>query len=198
MIDNGWRCFVGVPIGEPLGSELRGTLEALQAATSADADDLRWIDPQEWHLTLAFLGPTAEGEVPRLTDALIEVASNHAPFTIPTGGLGAFPSRRDVRILWFGLADRSRRLAELAIAVRIAVGCETASPFRAHLTLARAHGDRGVAVPAATWRVAMPAGQLPIEQVVLYRSHLGAGPASYETLATAPLGLTLAGSRAAP
>jgi len=44
----------------------------------------------------------------------------------------------------------------------------------------------------------MPAGQLAVERVVLYRSHLGAGPARYEILAAAPLGLTLAGSRAAP
>jgi 2'-5' RNA ligase len=196
MIDDQWRCFVGVPIGEPLGGELSDALASLQAAASADADELRWIDPHAWHLTLAFLGPTAEAEVPRLIDAMGEVASNHAPFSIPTGGLGAFPSRRDVRILWYGLADRSRRLAELAIAVRIAVDCETASPFRAHLTLARARGDRGVAVPAATWKVPMPAGMLAVEQLVLYRSHLGAGPASYEILAAAPLGLTLAGSRA--
>jgi 2'-5' RNA ligase len=197
MIDEQWRCFVGVPIGEPLNADLRVAVDALRATASADADDLRWIDPQEWHLTLAFMGPTAEEEVPRLIAALSDVAANHAAFSIPTGGLGAFPSRREVRILWYGLADRSRRLAELAIAVRIAVGCETASPFRAHLTLARAHGDRGVAVPAATWKMPMPAGQLAVEEVVLYRSHLGAGPARYEILAAAPLGLTLAGSRAA-
>ncbi|MEX0625223.1 MAG: RNA 2',3'-cyclic phosphodiesterase [Chloroflexota bacterium] len=197
MIDEGWRCFVGVPIGEPLDNELRAALGALQAAASVEADDLRWIDPQEWHLTLAFMGPIAESELPRLIEALNDVASNHAPFAIPTGGLGAFPSRREVRILWYGLADRSRRLAELAIAVRIAVDCETASPFRAHLTLARARGDRGVAIPAATWKVPMPAGQLAVEQLVLYRSHLGAGPASYEILAAAPLGIALAGSRAA-
>jgi 2'-5' RNA ligase len=198
MNEEPWRCFVGVPIGEPLGGELRSALGSLRAAASAEADELRWIDPVAWHLTLAFLGPTAMEEVPRLVEALAQVGSGHAPFTIPTGGLGAFPSRRDVRILWFGLADRSRRLAELAVAVRIAVGCETSSPFRAHLTLARAHGDRGVAVPDATWKVPMPAGQMPVEQLVLYRSHLGLGPASYEILATAPLGLTLAGSRAAP
>jgi RNA 2',3'-cyclic 3'-phosphodiesterase len=198
MTDDQWRCFVGVPIGEPLFAELRVAAEALRATASAETDELRWIDPQEWHLTLAFMGPTAEDDVPRLVAALTEVASNHAPFSIPTGGLGAFPSRREVRILWYGLADRSRRLAELAIAVRIAVGAETASPFRAHLTLARARGDRGVGVPAATWKVPMPAGQLAVEQVVLYRSHLGAGPARYEILAAAPLGLTLAGSRAAP
>src|SRR5678816_585474 len=121
MIDDGWRCFVGVPIGQPLDRDLRASLAGLQAAASADADELRWIDPQEWHLTLAFMGPTAEKEIPRLIDALDDVAANHAPFAIPTGGLGAFPSRRDVHILWYGLADRSRRLAELAIAVRIAV-----------------------------------------------------------------------------
>jgi 2'-5' RNA ligase len=197
MIDEGWRCFVGVPIGEPLDRELRAALGALKAATSAEADELRWIDPQEWHLTLAFMGPIPEAEIPRLVEAISEVAANHAPFAIPTGGLGAFPSRREVRILWYGLADRSRRLAELAIAVRIAVDTETSSPFRAHLTLARALGDRGVSVPSPTWKVPMPAGQLAVEELVLYRSHLGSGPARYEILASAPLGLTLAGSRQA-
>jgi 2'-5' RNA ligase len=197
MIDEGWRCFVGVPIGQPLDKELRASLGPLKAATSADADELRWIDPQEWHLTLAFMGPTPESELPRLIEALTDVAANHAPFAIPTGGLGAFPSRREVRILWYGLADRSRRLAELAIAVRIAMDCDTASPFRAHLTLARAKGDRGVTVPAATWKTPVPAGQLAVEELILYRSHLGSGPATYEILASAPLGLTLAGSRAA-
>jgi hypothetical protein len=35
MIDEGWRCFVGVPIGEPLDGELRKALGALKAAASA-------------------------------------------------------------------------------------------------------------------------------------------------------------------
>lgn len=196
MSDEQWRCFVGVPICEPLAGQLREAVGPLRAAASAEADDLRWIDPAAWHLTLAFLGPTAMEEVPRLIEAIGQVASDHAPFTIPTGGLGAFPSRRDVRILWFGLADRSRRLAELAVAVRIAVNCETSSPFRAHLTLARAHGDRGVTVPNATWKVPMPASQMPVEELVLYRSYTARGPARYEILASVPLGITLAGSRA--
>ena len=46
------------------------------------------------------------------------------------------------------------------------------------------------------WKVPVPAGQLAVEELVLYRSHLGSGPARYEILASAPLGITLAGSRA--
>ena len=190
------RCFVGVPIGEPLGSALREALGRLREAASADADDLRWIVPAEWHLTLAFLGATPEAEIPRLSDALQAVAADRRPFAVPTGGLGGFPSRRDVRILWYGLADRSRRLAELAIAVRIAMGCETRSPFRGHLTLARAHGDRGVTVPPRTWQVPMPEGELAINELILYRSHIGHGPARYETLSVARLGEPPAGKRA--
>jgi len=197
MIDEAWRCFVGVPIGEPLRDELRTAVGVLRDGRSAEDDDLRWTDPEAWHLTLAFMGRTAASDVPRLAQAIIDVAGEHAPFSIATGGLGAFPSRRDVRILWYGLADRSRRLAELAVAVRLAVGCETSSPFRAHLTLARAKGDRGVTVPASMWKAVMPYGQVAIEQLILYRSHLGRGPAHYEPLAAAPLGLTLAGTRAA-
>ena len=198
MIDEPWRCFVGVPIDEPLRAELRTAVAELRNGAATESDDLRWTDPEAWHLTLAFLGPTPAADVPRLSQAIIDVAGEHAPFSIATGGLGAFPSRRDVRILWYGLADRSRRLAELAVAVRLAVGCETSSPFRAHLTLARAKGDRGVAVPSSTWKAVMPYGQVAIEQLVLYRSHLGHGPARYEPLAAAPLGLTLAGTRATP
>ena len=197
MTDDAWRCFVGVPMNDPLRAMLRAALAPLEATVSAGADHLRWIDPTAWHLTLAFLGPTPHSEVPRLIDALGQVGSDHAPFAVPTGGLGAFPSRREVRILWFGLADRSRRLAELAVAVRTAVGCETASPFRAHLTLARSQGDRGLPVPDATWGVAMPASQMPVEELVLYRSHTALGPARYEILASVPLGISLAGSRAA-
>lgn len=198
MNEQTWRCFVGVPIGDELRTELSSAVAELRAGTSGESDDLRWTDAKAWHLTLAFLGPTAAADVPRLAEAISQVAGDHAPFTVATGGLGAFPSRRDVRILWYGLADRSRRLAELAVAVRLAVGTETSSPFRAHLTLARARGDRGVAVPASTWRAAMPSGLVAVEELVLYRSHLGRGAARYEVLAAAPLGLTLAGTRATP
>ena len=196
MIEEQLRVFVGVPIGEPLAGALREALGRLRAVASAEADDLRWIVPAEWHLTLAFLGATPEAEIPRLAEALHAVAADRRPFAVPTGGLGGFPSRRDVRILWYGLADRSRRLAELAIAVRIAMDCETKSPFRGHLTLARAHGDRGVMVPKATWQVPMPAGELAIEELILYRSHIGQGPAKYETLSVARLGEPSDGKRA--
>lgn len=183
-----WRCFVGVPISDELRDALSSTVAAFRASLpAADDETLRWTEPEGWHVSLAFIGPTDPVEVPRLSEALTAVAANHPPFSVPTGGLGAFPSRREVRVLWYGMADRSRRLAELAVEVRAAVGCDLSAPFRAHLTLARAAGEVAMPLRDAIWRATLPSGQLPVERLILYRSQLGSGPAHYQHLAEFPL-----------
>ena len=197
MPDRAWRCFVGVPIGDELRDELRTTVDTLRATLPIAHDALRWTEPEGWHVSLAFLGPTQVDAVPRLVELLTAVAANHPPFAVPTGGLGAFPSRREVRVLWYGMADRSRRLAELAVAVRLAVSVDLSAPFRAHLTLARASGDRALPLPDALWRATLPVGQLAVERLVLYRSHLSAAAPRYEALGEFPLQprVTAGGSR---
>lgn len=197
MPDKGWRCFVGVPLGDALRDELRVTVQALRATLPAADEALRWTEPGGWHVSLAFLGPTDADAVPRLVASIGDVAGDHPPFTVPTGGLGAFPSRREVRVLWYGMADRSRRLAELAVSVRLAVGMDLSAPFRAHLTLARAHGERAMPLPNALWKATLPAGQLSVDRLVLYRSHLGTAAARYEAIAEFPLQarVTAGGSR---
>jgi RNA 2',3'-cyclic 3'-phosphodiesterase len=182
-----WRCFVAVPIGETLRGALSDAVDALRAKAPAVFDELRWTEPEAWHLTLAFLGPISPKAVPALAASMTEVAVTHPPFAVPTGGLGAFPSRRDVRVLWYGVTDRSRRMAELAVEVRKAVGLEASAPFRAHLTLARARGDRGHPLAPAIRDAVFPAGTLNVERLVLFRGHLGSGPPRYEMLAEAAL-----------
>lgn len=182
-----WRTFVGIPVSDALRDALSTTVAAFRASVPAADESLRWTEPEGWHVSLAFIGPTAPADVPKLSAALAGVAANHPPFTVPTGGLGAFPSRREVRVLWYGMADRSRRLAELAVEVRAAVGCDLSAPFRAHLTLARARDEVAMPLRDAIWRATLPPGLLPVDRLVLYRSHLGTGSPRYQHLAEFPL-----------
>ena len=181
-----WRCFVAVPIGDQLRAALSSAVEAWHGAPGSE--DLRWTDASGWHATLAFLGPTDPRRVPPLADALADVAARFAPFTLATGGLGGFPSARAARVVWYGIEDPEGRLAAVASAVREAVGLADDQPFRAHLTLARtrrqgrARMDR--AAPA-------PAGTIRFDELVLYRSLLRHGPARYEPLAVARLGVAV-------
>jgi RNA 2',3'-cyclic 3'-phosphodiesterase len=188
-----WRCFVAVPLGERLRGELAQAVAELRARMPVLEEQLRWTDPAGWHLTLAFLGWVSPDSVEGVAGVVRDVATRHAPFTVTTGGLGGFPSRRQVRVLWYGLAGRSETLAALARETRAALGHEDESPFRAHLTLARsrARHERGVTVPEVVWKSSMPSGEIAVGRLILYRSHLGRGPAHYEALAEARIGSLL-------
>lgn len=182
-----WRCFVAVPIGPALQSQLAGAVEALRNERPELEESWRWSEPEAWHITLAFLGATPSGDVPGLADRVAEAVAEHEPFRLAGGGLGAFPSRRAGRVLWYGIHDPERRLRDLANAVRIALGLETGSPFHPHLTLGRARHRHGAPVGGLLDTVRLPDGELLVDRALLYRSHAGSGPARYEVLAEAAL-----------
>jgi 2'-5' RNA ligase len=183
--DRPWRCFVAVPAGPALRAAMASCARDLRARDGAD-DVWRWTDAEAWHVTLAFLGATPPAAVPRLAAALERVGSAHEPFARPAGGLGAFPSRRRARVLWYGVADRDGRLRRLAGAVRAAVGLPEDDRFRGHLTLARARERFGTQANALAG-TSCSASRLDVDRLVLYRSHLGRGAARYEALATVRL-----------
>jgi 2'-5' RNA ligase len=180
-----WRCFVAVPIPPSLQASLAQATEPLRR--HPDAEGWRWTDADAWHVTLAFLGATDPARVPTLATSIANAVSEVAPFAVTAGGMGVFPSRRAARVLWYGIGDPERRLGDLARRVQAAVGLDDASPFRPHVTLARARARSG-ADPRTLASAELPAGAVDVRGVTLFRSRLGRGPARYEVLAELPLG----------
>jgi 2'-5' RNA ligase len=109
------------------------------------------------------------------------------PFRTATGGLGAFPSPRRARVVWYRVLDPDGRLRPLSEAVRRELAMEDGGPFRAHLTLARARAERGATLDAGLVSAKLPEGEVFVDRLVLYRSHFGRGRASYESLVEVPL-----------
>lgn len=183
MTDERWRCFVAVPIGERLRADLRTALNEWRGVV-----DLRWTDPERWHVTLAFLGSIEAASVPGLVERLVPAAEMHSATILRTGGLGAFPSPARARVAWYGIEDEQGRLARLASDVVVALGLDASQPFRPHLTLARA---RRRPVDLRSWlaTASAPDGVLEVSRLELMRSHVGTGPARYERLTTMPLGM---------
>ena len=179
----GWRCFVAVPLGDALRTELARAAAGWRTQPPADA--LRWAEPDAWHLTLAFLGAVDPEDVPGIAEAVRRVAASHEPMEVATGRLGAFHRPGSVRVLWYGVADADGHLAALARDLGDALALSDDGPFRAHVTLARARRrpiDLRAWIEAAS--ASAPEGRLTVDRIALMRSHLGAGPARYETLAT--------------
>jgi RNA 2',3'-cyclic 3'-phosphodiesterase len=179
-----WRCFVAAPINEGLRRRVAAAAETWRA--HPEAAGLRWTDPASWHFTLAFVGLVAVADVGHITGAIERVAGGAAPMRLATGGLGAFPSPRRARVLWYGIADPHARLAELARALAGALDLDPETPFRPHLTLARAR-SRPVSVADLVAHADAPRGRIDVDRIDLMRSHLGGGPARYERLASVRL-----------
>lgn len=180
------RCFVAVLLGDALRGELAHAVQGWK--TRPDLEGLRWTDPAGWHVTLAFLGSVDADAVDRIGESVARVAATGQAVELETGGVGGFPSTRHARVAWYGVTDPDRALAELAVRVRGALGLDSAAPFRPHLTLGRA---RRAPVDLSKWRdeAGAPSGILDVASVELMRTHLGRGPARYETICTAVLGV---------
>lgn len=183
-MSDAWRCFIAVPLPDELRRELRLAAEGWRERP--DLAGLRWTDPDGWHVTLAFLGRVDADQVPRLRESLERALADRRATSQVTGGLGGFPSAGRARVAWYGVADPDRELRDLARTVRAAVGLPSDDPFRAHVTLARA---RSGPVDLRAWiaEADPPAGALSTHAAELMRSHLGRGPARYETLARVSL-----------
>jgi 2'-5' RNA ligase len=129
------RAFVAVRPPAPV----LGAIDAAAATASDDAPDLRWAPPDQWHVTLQFLGPVPD--VDGLVGALDGLRSQ-APFRARVGGAGAFASARRATVMWLGVREGETELVALAGAVAgltATVGFAAEDrPFRPHLTLARA------------------------------------------------------------
>lgn len=131
------RLFVALEIPEPVRREvarrMAGVRDRLPRA--------RWVDPDNIHLTLLFLGETPEDRVPVLSEKLREAFARHPPVTVRLSEGGTFPPKRPARVAWVGLEAPEELAAVQADAVAAAVeavGFQPEDrPFRPHVTLAR-------------------------------------------------------------
>lgn len=151
----------------------------------------RLARPESIHLTLRFLGELDRQLAERGGRIWSQVASSVPPFRLTIGGLGTFPPRGRPRILHLGVcqSDSGDALATLASGLEVGarrLGLEPVRrPFRPHLTVARAAREGRSTLPVV--RLPAPPGDLFVEQVVLFRSHLEPVGARYTESGKYPL-----------
>ncbi len=175
------RLFVAIALPE----DLRAHLSRLQQGVPA----ARWVDPDNLHLTLRFIGEADGIEAHDLDAALTQVRA--ARFDVTLAGVDRFGQGRKSRALWVGVKpvpelDRLRRKVEQA--VRAAGFVPEGRKFKPHVTLARFKGDPGLRLHDhlahhATFR----AESFEAREFVLFSSLLTQAGAIYTPEAAYPL-----------
>ena len=121
-----------------VGLELPESLKRAVAELQFGFKDVRWLDPDAVHLTLAFIGEVDDSARDRIEGALSRV---EAPaLAVELHGIGYFPLRGPPRVLWTG-ASPAEALGRLAASVRRELARAGHPPerrkFAPHVTLAR-------------------------------------------------------------
>ncbi|MEZ5851068.1 MAG: RNA 2',3'-cyclic phosphodiesterase [Hyphomicrobiaceae bacterium] len=165
------RLFVGLQIPEAHRLRLSLIRGPLPGA--------RWVEPDNFHMTLFFAGDIDNPQADELVKALDQVAWE--PFDLRFTELGAFGGN-DPRVVWAGL-DGGEGLQNLARGVARAARTAGLPPetrkFVPHVTLARLANSRAEAVArflASRGRLDMP--PFPVDRFVLFssRPNQGGGP----------------------
>ncbi|MDT0166140.1 RNA 2',3'-cyclic phosphodiesterase [Actinotalea sp. AC32] len=202
------RVFAAVRPPEPVLEHLAGALVAVGVGGSVRTDAVRWTDPENWHLTLAFYGDVPDGSVAEVDAGLAEAARSSSPFEVRLRGAGVFAHRT----LWVGLAGAVDRMVALGADARdagegVVRWEDDRVRSRPHLTVARAtpsarrrdpRGRRAAEDPLAAPVHALSLYEGPtwsVDEVRLVRSEPGRGRGGgplYTDLARHPLGAVAA------
>jgi 2'-5' RNA ligase len=179
------RAFAGIALPGPVA----GALAAAQAGLPCG----RPVPPENFHITVAFLGEHPE---PLVEDIHLALDGIRAPaFALTLSGAGLFGGDR-LRVLYAEVRPEPalNRLREKVLQAARGAGLRLPRErYSPHVTLARFNaGLRGEPAQEmqdfAARRMSVTAGPFEVGEFLLYRSTLGRNGPVYQELAAYPLG----------
>jgi 2'-5' RNA ligase len=187
LVQNTIRAFIAAEIPQ----DIRDGIGEIRRKLKKTGADVRWVKPENMHLTLRFLGnDVPRGTVDAVGDTLHGRLKSVGQFTITLEGLGVFPNARRPRVVWLGIEPHDGPLLELREAVEDAVAeagwTREERPFSAHLTLGRIKSQSGIGKLRQKLEKGSdrPVGSMVVDKVSLIQSDLKPAGPIYETLTT--------------
>ncbi|HEY9688136.1 MAG TPA: RNA 2',3'-cyclic phosphodiesterase [Coleofasciculaceae cyanobacterium] len=177
------RLFIASPLAGPLRENLLAVYERRELITAQIPRRIRWVPPEQWHLTWLFLGDVDAGMIPEVQERLASALSNFQPVHAELDDLTLWPNARRANVLICRLKHEPS-LASLSEMIRMALPeFKADKPFAPHITLARLKEAR----PGVQTRFhpeGFQATEGMLDSVVLYQSTLTAEGAIHQPLWT--------------
>ncbi|MDI7246871.1 MAG: RNA 2',3'-cyclic phosphodiesterase [Bacillota bacterium] len=182
------RCFIAVF----LDPALRPQVTTLQRHLAQSGADVKWVEPENLHFTLKFLGDVDESRVSAVGERLRTCVQGARAFDIGLGAPGAFPRVRDPRVIWVGVSSGKEPFVALASTVEEAMKTEgfrsegkNVSP---HLTVGRVRSARNLDILVERLSSSPPLeGSMRVHRVRLMASDLTNRGPVYSEIAAIPL-----------
>ncbi len=168
-------------------------LAALEEQLAEHMTAVKWIEPENLHLTLKFLGDVENHELYSVCKTAQQAVADLAAFEAAVAGIGAFPTSARPRTIWAGLREGAAELGAVHEALERAFAEQGyAREDRAHtphITLGRAR-RAGFAEDISALiesHKTFHAGRVPVTEVLIFSSQLGPDGPEYTVMGRAAL-----------
>jgi 2'-5' RNA ligase len=189
------RLFLGIELTPTLKVSAARVSDSAQTAIAKAAPraPIRWVSPENLHITTWFLGEVNDEQATKLY-AQLEEPLQTSRFTLRLDGLGTFPLSGRPRVIWIGISHGAEPLVAIyeELAERLPrLGFEPERrAYSPHLTLARVKEIRAAdaaAVRRVLTSLSFPAADGDVTHLTLFRSRLSPKGSQYEALLRVPL-----------
>lgn len=177
------RCFIAIE----LSPEIKSALLKIEDDLKPKLPGVKWVHPENIHLTLKFLGHIRSDMLERIKIIANETAYSTRPFAIRLSSAGTFPSIASPRVIWVGIDNGNKESAILAGCIEekaATLGIEKENrPFHPHLTLGRVDFLKDkTALKTAFSSLKIPPIEMMASKITLFQSTLARSGAIYNVL----------------
>lgn len=183
------RAFIAVEIDRSLKQKISELISKLKKSDT----NIKWVNENQIHFTLKFLGNIEESKVQAISTVLKSITSHSKEFALTLSDIGAFPNMRRPRVIWIGADKGAGNLKILADKIEIELeklGFEKEKrEFKSHLTLGRVRSLKNIENLEKIINETdfQPPNEIKIDKLVLFQSTLTPKGAIYAPLSEYPM-----------
>ncbi len=184
------RVFIAIDIDDKTRKAIADLQKQIASKVSVKKGNLKWVEPNNIHLTLKFLGEISDEQLEEVKEITNTVAQAHQKFNLEIESVGSFPPTgsqkgggRSAKVVWVGAGKGTDALLALQkdlddLLVQAGYPKEERE-FSAHLTLCRVnHPMAGIKMGEAIAQFShLKLGSIAADAIYIYQSQLTpAGP----------------------
>jgi len=181
------RAFIAIDIPVSVKEKIEGIETTLKKCDL----NAKWVNPQNIHLTLKFLGNIEEKQLDEIKKAVSETASSFSPLETNLKEFGFFPNEKRPRVFFIS-TDKEEILKKIAYELEERlekIGFTKENRFKAHITLSRFKDTKNIDCLKKEVKNIKLQGNLAVKEITLYKSTLTSRGPVYEVIFSAGLGL---------
>ena len=178
------RTFIAVGIS----SEVRERIARIQAEFRKGDPDVKWVKPENVHITLKFLGEVSEDKLPAVIEKTRLAVTRISNFRVHLSELGSFPNLKSPRVVWVGVSEGKEELRNLNKKIEENLSylgfAKEKREFSVHLTIGRVRSPRGKEklVKKIEEMESSDVGEFSVDKVLVMESQLSSRGPTYRII----------------